>query len=112
MTVIDCHQHFWIFGKRAHKFPPAVGTRLDRDFTPEDLRPQLETAGVDGTILVQVAQRVDETCEFLDLCSAQIDLRRRRGRLGTAHRSGGLRAAHREHEDARQAGRHTATDRL
>jgi len=67
MSVIDCHQHFWTFGKRAHKFPPAVGTRLDHDFTPEILRPQLKNAGVDGTILVQVLNEVDETYEFLDM---------------------------------------------
>ena len=67
MSVIDCHQHFWTFGKRAHKFPPAVGTRLDRDFTPDILRPQLKKAGVDGTILVQVLNEVDETYEFLDM---------------------------------------------
>lgn len=67
MSVIDCHQHFWTFGKRAHKFPPAVGKRLDRDFTPEILRPQLKKAGVDRTILVQVLNEVDETCEFLDI---------------------------------------------
>lgn len=67
MSVIDCHQHFWTFGKRAHKFPPAVGTRLDRDFTPEILRPQLKKAGVDGTILVQVLNELGETYEFLDM---------------------------------------------
>ena len=72
MTVIDCHQHFWIFGKREHKFSPGVGARLDRDYTPEDLRPQLEAAGVDRTILVQVQNAVDETYEFLDM-QRQID---------------------------------------
>src|SRR5882757_9159805 len=67
MTVIDCHHHFWTFGKRAHKFPPAVGTRLDRDYMPEHLRPQLKAAGVDKTILVQVLNEVDETHELLDM---------------------------------------------
>jgi len=67
MPVIDCHQHFWEFGKRAHKFPPAVGTRLDRSFTPDDLRPQLKAAGVDATILVQSLNDLDETREFLAL---------------------------------------------
>lgn len=67
MTVIDCHHHFWTFGKRAHKFPPAVGTRLDRDYMPDDLRPQLRQAGVDRTILVQVLNEIDETNEFLDM---------------------------------------------
>jgi L-fuconolactonase len=67
MTVIDCHHHFWTFGKRAHKFPPAVGTRLDHDYMPEHLRPQLKAAGVDKTILVQVLNEVDETHEFLQM---------------------------------------------
>jgi L-fuconolactonase len=70
MLVIDCHQHFWVWGKRAHKFPPAAGTRLDRDFTPADLRPQLKKNGVDGTILVQSINDLDETYEFLDLSRA------------------------------------------
>jgi L-fuconolactonase len=72
MPVVDCHQHFWTFGKRAHKFPPSVGTRLDVDFTPEDLRPQLVQAGVDSTILVQSLNDLDETSEYLDL-SREID---------------------------------------
>ena len=54
MTVIDCHHHFWKFGKRVHTFPHGVGNRLDRDYLPEDLRPQLKAAGVDKTILIQV----------------------------------------------------------
>ena len=72
MSVIDCHHHFWKFGKRAQKFPPAVGTRLDRDYLPEDLRPHLIKTGIDRTILVQVLHEIDETNEFLDL-SREID---------------------------------------
>ncbi len=72
LAVIDCHQHFWTWGKRAHKFPPAAGTRLDRNFTPADLRPHLKNSGVDGTILVQSLNDLDETREFLEL-SREID---------------------------------------
>ena len=72
MTVIDCHHHFWKFGKRKHTFPHGVGNRLDRDYLPEDLRPQLKAAGVDKTILVQVLNEVDETNEFLQM-SKDID---------------------------------------
>jgi L-fuconolactonase len=67
MPVIDCHQHFWEFGKRVHKFPATVGARLDSSFTPDDLRPQLKAAGVDATILVQPLNGLDETREFLGL---------------------------------------------
>jgi len=67
MTVIDCHHHFWKFGKRDLKLPPMVGTRLDRDYMPENLRPLLKKASVDQTIVVQVLHELDETNEFLDL---------------------------------------------
>jgi L-fuconolactonase len=40
---------------------------LDRDFTPDDLRPQLKKAGVDATVLVQSLNDLDETREFLGL---------------------------------------------
>ncbi|HEY4140330.1 MAG TPA: amidohydrolase family protein [Pseudolabrys sp.] len=72
MTVIDCHHHFWKFGKRVHTFPHGVGNRLDRDYLPEDLQPQLKAAGVDKTILIQVLNQVDETYEFLDM-SREVD---------------------------------------
>jgi L-fuconolactonase len=72
MTVIDCHHHFWTFGKRVHTFPHGVGNRLDRDYLPEDLQPQLKAAGVDKTILIQVLNQVDETYEFLDT-SREVD---------------------------------------
>jgi len=72
MPVIDCHHHFWKFGKRKHTFPHGVGNRLDRDYLPEDLRPQLKAAGVDQTILVQVLNEIDETNEFLQM-SKDID---------------------------------------
>jgi L-fuconolactonase len=67
MPVIDCHQHFWVFGKRKHTFPPPVGNRLDRSFTPDDLRPELKQAGVDATIIVQSLNDLGETEEFLGL---------------------------------------------
>ena len=45
--------------------PPA--TSFNRDFTPDDLRPELESCGVKGTVLVQVLHQVGgETEECLD----------------------------------------------
>jgi L-fuconolactonase len=67
MSGIDCHQHFWWTARRAHSFPSPVGDPLDRDFTPDDLRPQLAAAGVDATVLVQSLNDRDETAEYLDL---------------------------------------------
>jgi L-fuconolactonase len=67
MTVIDCHQHFWRLAEFPHSFPPAVGDRLDRDFTEDDLRPALAECGVDQTVLVQSLNDLDETEAYLDL---------------------------------------------
>ncbi len=67
MSVIDCHHHVWWTAKRPHKFPPHWGDSLNRDFTPDDLRPEVRQAGIDGTILVQSLNDYDETVEYLDL---------------------------------------------
>ncbi len=69
MSVIDTHQHFWWIARRPHEWPPAVGDRLHRDYTPEDLKPQLDRAGVDGTILIQSLNDATETLEYLDLAN-------------------------------------------
>src|ERR1700754_2688405 len=70
MTVIDSHQHFWWMARRPHKFPPGFGNSLARDFTPDDLKPELSRAGVDGTVLVQSLNSFEETLEYLDLAIA------------------------------------------
>src|SRR5262245_43065204 len=64
--MIDSHHHFWWIGRHAYRWPEAAGDRFARDFTPDDLRPELERCGVDGTVLVQVLHEV-ETEEFLDI---------------------------------------------
>ena len=67
--MIDSHHHFWWIGKHSYRWPPQAGDRLTRDFTPDDLRPELARCGIDGTVLVQVLPEVDgETTEFLDIC--------------------------------------------
>ena len=65
--VIDAHHHYWWYGKRNHKWPDAVGDRLDQTFTPNDLVPQMELVKVDGCILIQSLNDYDETNEFLNI---------------------------------------------
>jgi L-fuconolactonase len=67
MAVIDCHHHVWWLDKFPHQFPPSWGTTLYRDFTPDDLRPELKACGIDGTILVQSLDNYDETLHYLDV---------------------------------------------
>ena len=67
--MIDAHHHFWWSGRHAYTWPAQVGDRFARDFTPDDLRPELDRCGVKGTVLIQVLNQVgSETEECLDLC--------------------------------------------
>src|SRR5207302_8195792 len=53
-TMIDAHHHFWWTGRHTYTWPEQVGDRFARDFTPDDLRPELARCGIKGTVLVQV----------------------------------------------------------
>ncbi|SMP16205.1 amidohydrolase family protein [Shimia sagamensis] len=61
---IDAHQHFWKLARGDYSWLTPDLQPLYRDFGPKDLRPLLETAGVDGTIAVQAADTEAET-EYL-----------------------------------------------
>jgi L-fuconolactonase len=68
LNVIDSHHHFWWTNRHAYCWPAAATERLARDFTPDDLHPELARCGVEGTVLVQVLHQLDgETDECLDL---------------------------------------------
>jgi L-fuconolactonase len=66
--MIDAHHHFWWTGRHTYTWPEQVGDRLARDFTPDDLRPELSRCGIKGTVLVQVLHQLGEIEECLDLC--------------------------------------------
>ncbi len=67
MSVIDSHHHFWWREKHAYTWPPLAKGQLDRNFTPDDLAPELEACGIDGTVLIQVQHNTTETAEYLDV---------------------------------------------
>ena len=53
MTIVDSHQHFWDPVEFHLPPPPSEAAVLGRAFLPEDLKPELDKAGVDRTVLVQ-----------------------------------------------------------
>jgi L-fuconolactonase len=68
---IDAHHHFWDPAK--YDYPWMVGDVLDpirRAYGPNDMRPALELAHIDGTILVQTISSEDETRDFLHVAEA------------------------------------------
>lgn len=69
MTAIDAHQHFWTvepgdFGDYRWLEGEPYGA-LSRTFTEVDLEPELDAAGVDGTVLVQSANTEADTAAMV-----------------------------------------------
>ena len=64
--IIDAHQHFWD-PKRGDYGWLRPDNPIHRVFSPDDLRPLLDEAGVDGTILVQAAPTTAETDYMLGI---------------------------------------------
>lgn len=56
---IDAHQHFWNYDPLRDTWISEEMYRLQRDFLPEDLRPLLSAAGMDGSVLIQSEQSVE-----------------------------------------------------
>jgi L-fuconolactonase len=67
---IDAHQHFWTYNQREYGWINEMMASIRRDFLPDELRPQLEKNGFQGTILVQVRQTLEETRWLLRLAEA------------------------------------------
>lgn len=64
---IDGHQHFWTTRRDDYGWLTPDLETLYRDFTPDDLQPLLDRAGVDHTVLVQAAASTDETRYLLGI---------------------------------------------
>jgi L-fuconolactonase len=64
---IDAHQHFWRFEPAEYEWIEDSMAALQRDFLPDDLRPLLDAAGLDGCVAVQTRQSLEETAFLLQL---------------------------------------------
>lgn len=67
---IDAHQHFWIYDPREHDWLDDSMAALRRDFLPAELKPELEQAGFQGCVAVQVRQTIGETRWLLKLAAS------------------------------------------
>ena len=63
---IDAHHHVWDLSVRDQPWTAEL-PRLRRSFGLADLRPDLEAARIDRTVLVQTVPVAEETPEFLAL---------------------------------------------
>ncbi len=64
---IDAHQHFWDVDSGGYAWPTPAEGPIYRTFTPGDLEPELATVGIDGTVLVQTTDTLEETDAMLDV---------------------------------------------
>ncbi len=64
---IDAHQHFWKYDPVIHSWINDAMWVIRRDYSPVDLLPLLQAAGMDGCVTVQVNQTEDENTELLEL---------------------------------------------
>jgi L-fuconolactonase len=67
MMQIDAHQHFWRYEAGEYGWIDESMAGIRRDFLPEHLKPLLGRVGIDGTVLVQVRQSLEETRWMLEL---------------------------------------------
>ena len=70
MRTIDAHQHFWTLARGDYSWMTPEFGPIHRDFGPAGLRPLLDAAGIDGTIVVQAAPTVAETEFALSIAEA------------------------------------------
>ncbi|WP_017446775.1 amidohydrolase family protein [Gayadomonas joobiniege] len=64
---IDAHQHFWIYSEQDYGWIDESMKGLKRDFLPEHLAVELEQCKLDGSIVVQARQTLQETEWLLEL---------------------------------------------
>jgi L-fuconolactonase len=64
---IDAHHHLWRYSPEEYEWIDDSMTMLRRDFLPQDLSAEMQSASVDGTIAVQARQTLEETRWLLDL---------------------------------------------
>ena len=62
---LDAHQHFWRYDAAGYPWIGRDMACLRRNFTPDDLRPLLDQAGLDGCIAVQAQASTSETDRLL-----------------------------------------------
>ena len=70
MRTIDTHQHFWNLDEVAYPWLTSELSPIYRNFSPEELAPQLSAAGVDKTVIVQSMNSYADTDSMLAIADA------------------------------------------
>jgi L-fuconolactonase len=68
--TIDSHHHFWKYDPAEYGWIDQDMSVIRRDFLPDDLAREINSAHVDAVVSVQARQSLDETRWLLDLAAA------------------------------------------
>lgn len=68
--IIDAHVHVFNVDRVSYEWPTPDDKDLYRVVEPPELQPLLDEAGIDGTVLVQAADRSEETDYLLEMAAA------------------------------------------
>jgi L-fuconolactonase len=68
MTTIDSHQHYWQLDRFDYSWIPSDNQALHQDRLPADLRPQMNAAGIERSVVVHAANTADEIPWLFSLC--------------------------------------------
>lgn len=66
---IDAHQHFWNLNRGGYDWLDSNLSAIYKNFIPSDLKPLLDATGIDGTILIQADDNIEETQYLLELAN-------------------------------------------
>lgn len=64
---IDAHHHLWLYSQQEYGWIDETMGELRRNFLPEHLEAELSSAKIEGSIVVQARQTLEETCWLLEL---------------------------------------------
>ena len=68
--TVDSHHHFWDIEKFDYDWMPPPPSVLQRSYTPQDLSPHIERAGIGRTVVVQAHMSVEEASFSLDVAAS------------------------------------------
>ncbi len=72
--IIDAHQHVWDPKRARYDWLGPELAPIDQEMTFEQLKPSLERAGVNATVLVQSADNDEDTALMLDVAAANPEI--------------------------------------
>jgi L-fuconolactonase len=67
---IDSHHHLWRYKRDEYPWITEDKNTLARDYIPDDLKVLIDQAGIDGTVVVQARQTLEETRWLLGLAKS------------------------------------------